>query len=314
MSSYGLRQSPKPSKRSVEAGEKPLRGAKVERKRKRKVEIPDEEEALKAVSRGVESKGLAKENNTTTNNKSKDNLPRIVQAETARPEKRRKIKAKQSDEAPKALTVRRSKRTQKPQKQPDNTTIPDNNTSTSIIKPPQKLSTSNPKIQHSLIQSPRPPHKQPPPPNPPPRPTQKNPPIKPINLPSLRSLATIRGPQITPNGLGIDLSPSTLPSPETPPSSSDTLPPDPYDFPTKTHVARLEKKKARGLVVRNYSPFDIVSGGKPPEISEREEKFWDEQPQHVEPWIHEELPDQYGRLWRCVKMVGEEIFGGFWVG
>lgn len=126
--------------------------------------------------------------------------------------------------------------------------------------------------------------------------------IKPVDIPLIRSAAAARGPQLTPDGKGIDLSPATLPSPETP---YTPFSPDPEAFLTDKHVHIIEKKIERGLVVPNYSPFDIVSGGRPPAVSEAELDFWEDRMGTV--WQQEMLPDRYGRLWRCVKMVGKDF-------
>lgn len=126
--------------------------------------------------------------------------------------------------------------------------------------------------------------------------------VKPPNLSLLRSLAAFRGPQLTPDGKGIDLSPDKLPSPETP---HTPYTPDPDEYPDKKHLHIFQKKIDRGLLAPSYTPFDIVSGGRPPKLSKAEKDFWIERKGRG--FVQENLPDRYGRLWRCVKMLGDDF-------
>ncbi|EGP84428.1 unnamed protein product [Zymoseptoria tritici ST99CH_3D7] len=145
--------------------------------------------------------------------------------------------------------------------------------------------------------------------------SHSNPTIRPsthrpsIDIHKTRAAASSRGPQLTPNGLGIDLSPGSLSSPETP-DALQNLPPLIGGIPSPTkHITYLEKRIRRGKSPPCYWPFDIVSGGKPPNLGPEEEKFWMEragyQALHTKTFVTCGLPDRYGKMWRCPRVLVE---------
>jgi hypothetical protein len=78
--------------------------------------------------------------------------------------------------------------------------------------------------------------------------------------------------------------------------------------PTK-HIAYLVKRIRRGKSPPCYWPFDIVSGGTPPNVPSSEVQFWEERAEHqalgTSTFVQCSLPDRYGRLWRCPKVLFE---------
>lgn len=342
MSPYGLRLSPKPSKRVVEAGELADKVGRAAKKQKRS--SLEESESIEKAAAGDASQASNKKpspgDKTATNSKPGKCKKKVA----VQPTKKRKATSQKPNKLKKAPEKTRS--SQKISKSKTGktwlgVTSSENNDKPKASGPlkrdleegenaklssekrnaPSKFESSNLDTDHTLTQSailnktdrnfrkdcvdytrahqaldasrtvlqaattPSPERTS----TPPPKKRRKT--VTPDNTAHVRSLAKTRGPQSTSDETGRDTSPTTLPSPEIPHTSLHT---NSDILPLQNHVEHLQKRLVRGLESPTYSLFDIVSGGKPPSSTTKEEgRLWQE----------EELPDRYGKTWRCVKVL-----------
>jgi hypothetical protein len=298
MSRYALRQAPKPSKRALEASE----GLVNSRPAKKRKPVPKRLAKSKISVEAVED---GQEGQSSIRSEDKPTAGPVIPSTASDAKDRKRSQGGTTVSAPskrtleaseKPLPVRPSKRKKTVPKQPipsrkvkfdvetsstqDGPFQTSRQNSTDYEKAHKALDAS---IKAHLAANPLPKRKVL---------THLKKAITPVNVARLRSIAAARGPQLTPDGRGMDLSPTSLPSPVTPRVYGET--------PT-TPITKLKKKIARGRSPPSYWPFDIVSGGKPPNVTVQEQKFWGERV--GAPWEQEELPDRYGRLWRCIKIV-----------
>ncbi|KJY01306.1 hypothetical protein TI39_contig297g00010 [Zymoseptoria brevis] len=280
MPSYHLRKSPTPSKRRAESEEAEQTFKAVKKQRLSPVPAEEKEIMLNGKENGLkENVPHTKRSRPAKNRPRKDSgtvLPATDLLGTP-------PTVEQDSLAPPTSPERASQPTPLPQKKP-------------LLRRPSKVSTpSAPPARTDNSHS-----------KPTIRPTTHRPSI---DIHKTRAAASSRGPQLTPNGLGIDLSPGSLSSPETP-DALQNLPPLIGGIPSPTkHITYLDKRIRRGKSPPCYWPFDIVSGGKPPDLGPQEEEFWREragyQALHTKTFVTCGLPDRYGKMWRCPRVLVE---------
>lgn len=283
---YGLRQIPKPSKRLLEAKEEPpARPAKKSKgvSRKKKAETVSESAAI--VNKQTQ---IANAQDTAN-----DSPKAGVDPESTKPSRKRKYTPKQPPARKGTRVIAQDSPQQCTPESYDLHHPPSPSARKADLALDASIKAQMASKSLSFVERTRPARPK----------RQKKRQRQSLDIPTLRSLAAARGPQLTPDGHGIDLSPLSRSSPVTPQP--------PLDFISHMQAIQvLQKKITRGLAPPTYTPFDIVSGGRPPGMSRMEQDFWDGS--LGANWVLEELPDEYGRMWRCVKMVGKFNEGLGW--